>query len=74
MSAIVANRYLDVLAAKAIARVLSPELTPGQNVLRWREQVLLYRAEPGSESARSLERLRSMSAAPTTALPGGHAL
>jgi transcriptional regulator with XRE-family HTH domain len=34
--AIVVNRYRDVLAANAIARVLSPEFTPGQNSLRWR--------------------------------------
>jgi hypothetical protein len=31
MPAIVANRYLDVLAANPIARALSPEFTPGQN-------------------------------------------
>jgi transcriptional regulator with XRE-family HTH domain len=36
MPAIVANRYRDVLAANAIARALSPEFTPGQNLLRWR--------------------------------------
>jgi transcriptional regulator with XRE-family HTH domain len=36
MPAIVANRYLDVLAANPIARALSPEFTPGQNFLRWR--------------------------------------
>ena len=36
MPAIVANRYLDVLAANAVARALSPEFTPGQNLLRWR--------------------------------------
>jgi len=36
MPAIVANRYLDVLAANRIARALSPEFTPGQNFLRWR--------------------------------------
>ena len=36
MPAIVANRYLDVLAANGIARALSPEFTPGQNFLRWR--------------------------------------
>jgi transcriptional regulator with XRE-family HTH domain len=34
--AIAANRYLDVLAANAMARVLSPEFTPGQNFLHWR--------------------------------------
>jgi transcriptional regulator with XRE-family HTH domain len=36
MPAILANRYLDVLAANPIARALSPEFTPGQNFLRWR--------------------------------------
>jgi transcriptional regulator with XRE-family HTH domain len=36
MPAIVANRYLDVLAANAIARALSPAFVPGQNSLRWR--------------------------------------
>jgi transcriptional regulator with XRE-family HTH domain len=36
MPAVVANRYLDVLAANPIARALSPEFTPGQNFLRWR--------------------------------------
>lgn len=34
--AFAANRYLDVLAANAIAQVLSPEFAPGQNFLRWR--------------------------------------
>ena len=34
--AIVANKYLDVLAANPLARALSPEFTPGQNFLRWR--------------------------------------
>ncbi len=34
--AIVASRYQDVLAANAIARVLSPGFAPGQNFLRWR--------------------------------------
>jgi len=34
--AVVANKYLDVLAANPIARALSPEFTPGQNFLRWR--------------------------------------
>lgn len=34
--AVVANRYLDVLTSNAIARALSPEFTPGQNILRWR--------------------------------------
>lgn len=33
MPAIVANRYQ---AANPIARALSPEFTPGQNLLRWR--------------------------------------
>ena len=36
MPAFVANRYLDVLAANATARALSPEFTPGRNFLRWR--------------------------------------
>ena len=36
MPAVLANRYQDVLAANAIARVLSPQFTPGQNLLRWR--------------------------------------
>jgi transcriptional regulator with XRE-family HTH domain len=36
MPAIVANRYRDVLAANPLARALSPEFTPGQNLLRWR--------------------------------------
>jgi transcriptional regulator with XRE-family HTH domain len=36
MPAIVANRYLDVLAANAIARALCPAFVPGQNFLRWR--------------------------------------
>jgi transcriptional regulator with XRE-family HTH domain len=36
MPAVMANRYLDVLAANPIARALSPEFTPGQNFLRWR--------------------------------------
>ena len=36
MPAIVANRYLDVVAANPIARALSPEFTPGQNFLCWR--------------------------------------
>ena len=34
--AIVANRCLDVLAANAAARALSPGFAPGQNFLRWR--------------------------------------
>jgi transcriptional regulator with XRE-family HTH domain len=161
MPAFVANRYLDVLAANAIARALSPEFTPGQNFLRWRlldpaarelyadwdeatasavsglrefaglwmkdvrmraltdelctvsarfrelwfsgtdvgyhlgirhlrhpqvgdlhlhthrlnapypggDHVVMYRAEPGSDSARALDELRSLSAAPTSAFP-----
>ncbi len=36
MPAIVVNRYRDVLAANPLARSLSPEFTPGQNVVRWR--------------------------------------
>jgi transcriptional regulator with XRE-family HTH domain len=36
MPAIVVNRYRDVLAANPLARVLSPEFMPGQNLLRWR--------------------------------------
>ena len=36
MPAIVANRCLDVLAANALARALSPGFAPGQNFLRWR--------------------------------------
>ena len=36
MPAIVVNRYRDVLAANPLARALSPEFTPGQNLLRWR--------------------------------------
>ncbi len=36
MPAFVANKYLDVLAANATARALSPGFTPGQNYLRWR--------------------------------------
>jgi transcriptional regulator with XRE-family HTH domain len=35
-SAIVANRYLDVLAANPIACALSPEFAVGENLLRWR--------------------------------------
>src|SRR5262245_6073487 len=34
--AIVANRYLDVLAANPAARALSSGFTPGENFLRWR--------------------------------------
>ena len=36
MPAIVASRSLDVLAANAVARALSPGFAPGQNFLRWR--------------------------------------
>jgi transcriptional regulator with XRE-family HTH domain len=36
MPAIVANRYLDVLAANPVARALSPGFVPGTNFLRWR--------------------------------------
>jgi transcriptional regulator with XRE-family HTH domain len=36
MPTIVANRCLDVLAANAVARALSPGFAPGQNFLRWR--------------------------------------
>jgi transcriptional regulator with XRE-family HTH domain len=36
MPAIVASRALDVLAANAIARALSPGFTPGRNFLSWR--------------------------------------
>jgi transcriptional regulator with XRE-family HTH domain len=36
MPAIVANRYRDVVAANPLARALSPEFTPGQNLIRWR--------------------------------------
>jgi transcriptional regulator with XRE-family HTH domain len=36
MPAILANRYLDVLAANPIACALSPGFAPGQNFLRWR--------------------------------------
>jgi len=36
MPAIVASRCLDVLAANAVARALSPGFTPGKNFLRWR--------------------------------------
>jgi transcriptional regulator with XRE-family HTH domain len=36
MPAIVASRCLDVLAANAVARALSPGFTPGRNFLRWR--------------------------------------
>jgi transcriptional regulator with XRE-family HTH domain len=36
MPTIVASRCLDVLAANALARALSPGFAPGQNFLRWR--------------------------------------
>jgi transcriptional regulator with XRE-family HTH domain len=36
MPAILVNRYRDVLAANPLARALTPEFTPGQNLLRWR--------------------------------------
>ena len=36
MPAVVVNRYRDVLAANPMARVLSPEFTPGENIVRWR--------------------------------------
>jgi transcriptional regulator with XRE-family HTH domain len=36
MPAIVVSRCLDVLAANALARALSPGFAPGQNYLRWR--------------------------------------
>jgi transcriptional regulator with XRE-family HTH domain len=162
--AIVANRYLDVLAANPIARALSPEYAIGENLLRWRllgsgarelyvnwdtatenlvsglrevtvsdlddprlralidelaagsqrfrelwaradvghrvgvlhmrhpqvgdlylhrnrfdiphsggQRMMAYRAKPGSPSARALEELRSLSAAPTSAFPGADA-
>jgi transcriptional regulator with XRE-family HTH domain len=162
MPAFVANRYLDVLAANAMARALSPEFTPGQNFLRWRlldpaarelyadwdeatasavsglrelgglwmkdarmraltdelcvgsarfrelwfsgtdagytgirhirhpqvgelylythrlnapyadgDHAVMYRPEPGSDSAEALEELRRLSAVPTSAVPGG---
>jgi len=35
------------------------------------QHVLMYRAEPGSDFARALEELRSLSAAPTSASLGG---
>jgi transcriptional regulator with XRE-family HTH domain len=35
------------------------------------DHVVMYRAEPGSDSARALEELRSLSAAPASAPPGG---
>jgi hypothetical protein len=36
MPAVLVNRYRDVLAANPLARALSQEFTPGQNLLRWR--------------------------------------
>ena len=36
MPAVVVNRYRDVLAANPLARALSAEFTPGQNMVRWR--------------------------------------
>jgi transcriptional regulator with XRE-family HTH domain len=36
MPAVVVNRYRDVLAANPIARALSAEFTPGENIVRWR--------------------------------------
>ena len=36
MPAVVANKYLDVLAANPIARALSPGFEPGRNFLCWR--------------------------------------
>ena len=36
------------------------------------EHVVMYRAQPGSDSARALEELRSLTAAPTAASPGEH--
>ena len=36
LPAIVTNRYLDVLAANAVARALSPGFAPGENFLKWR--------------------------------------
>jgi transcriptional regulator with XRE-family HTH domain len=165
MPAVVANKYLDILAANPIARALSPEFTPGQNFLRWRllepaarelyadwdeataslvgglrelagtstidarmraltdelcaastffrelwcgdtevgyhfgfhhmrhplvgdlylyrhrldapypggDHVLMYRAESGTDSARAIEKLRSLSATPAAGFPGGDA-
>ena len=35
------------------------------------DHVVRYRAEPGSDSARALDRLRSLSGAPTRAPPSG---
>jgi transcriptional regulator with XRE-family HTH domain len=36
MPAFVANRYRDIVAANPLARALSPQFTPGENLLRWR--------------------------------------
>lgn len=36
MPAVVVNRYRDVLAANSMARALSREFTPGENIVRWR--------------------------------------
>jgi transcriptional regulator with XRE-family HTH domain len=36
MPAVVVNRYRDVLAANSLARALSAEFMPGQNLVRWR--------------------------------------
>lgn len=36
MPAVLVNRYRDVLAANRLARALSPEFAPGQNLLRYR--------------------------------------
>jgi hypothetical protein len=36
MPAVVANRYLDVLAANPLAVALKSGFTPGENFLRWR--------------------------------------
>ena len=161
MPAVVVNRYRDVLAANSLARALSAEFTPGQNLVRWRlldpaarefygnwdeateiavsglrelsgqcpldptmkaliaelsdasprfrelwgradvgdrlgihhmrhprvgdlylyrhrlnahyvggDHILMYRAEPGSDSARALEELRSLAAAESAPAPG----
>jgi transcriptional regulator with XRE-family HTH domain len=37
------------------------------------DHVVMYRAEPGSDSARALAELRSLTASPTSAFPGGDA-
>jgi transcriptional regulator with XRE-family HTH domain len=68
----VGNRYLDVLAANPCARALCPGLAPGENVLCWLfldpaarearpQHLLIYHAEPGSDSAAALEALGSVS-------------